>query len=219
MTGSSDFLYPFIEADETDAGSLLADLARSAQAKARTSTALRSTTLDRCTASIALAAAAMADRFATGGRLFVFGNGGSSTDAASLVRLFIRPPWGRALPARSLIDDAAVLTALGNDVGFDLVFSRQLIADADANDIAVGLSTSGNSRNLLAAFDEAARRDLLTVGIAGYSGGEMARSPSVHHCLVVDDDSVHRIQETQAAIGWTLWQHVQERLAPIGASQ
>lgn len=219
MTGAADFLYPFIEADEVDADALLADLSRSAYAKARTSAALRQVTLERCATAIDLAAAAMAERFGRGGRLFVFGNGGSSTDAASLVRLFLRPPAGRALPARSLIDDAAVLTALGNDVGFDLVFSRQLIADADGNDIAVGLSTSGNSRNMLSAFTEAAGRGLLTVGIAGYSGGDMARSPSVQHCLVVDDDSVHRIQETQAALGWALWQRVQERMTAMESAR
>ncbi len=114
--------------------------------------------------------------------------------------------------ARNLVDDSAVLTALGNDVGFDLVFSRQLIAHAGEDDIAIGLSTSGNSRNLLQAFAEGARRGMLTVGIAGYSGGEMAQSPDVQHCLVVNADSVHRIQETQAALGLALWRAVQSRL-------
>ncbi len=116
------------------------------------------------------------------------------------------------MPARNLVADSAILTALGNDVGFDLVFSRQLIAHSDQHDIALGLSTSGNSRNLLMAFAEAAKRGLLTIGIAGYAGGEMVRSPDVLHCLVVDDDSVHRIQETQAALGFALWQQVQARL-------
>ena len=97
----------------------------------------------------------MAERFDRGGRLFTFGNGGSSTDAASVAALFASPPWGRALPARCLVEDTAVLTALGNDVGFELVFSRQLIAHARDGDITIGLSTSGNSRNLLPAFDEA----------------------------------------------------------------
>jgi D-sedoheptulose 7-phosphate isomerase len=106
-----------------------------------------------------------------------------------------------------------VLTALGNDVGFELVFSRQLIAHAGALDIAVGLSTSGNSRNLLQCFAEAAGRGLLTIGLAGYNGGEMATSPHVQHCLVVDADSVHRIQETQAALGFALWRAVQSGLA------
>ena len=78
--------------------------------------------------------------------------------------------------------------------------------------MAVGLSTSGNSRNLLQAFTEACRRGLVTIGIAGYSGGEMAKSKDVQHCLVVEADSVHRIQETQAALGFALWQGVQERM-------
>jgi D-sedoheptulose 7-phosphate isomerase len=208
----TDFLYPFIEADERDAAGLLADLARSAEAKAAESARLRTATLDAAAPELDAAAAAMAGRFAAGGRLFAFGNGGSATDAASVVALFLRPPWGRPLPARSLAAETAVLTALGNDVGFDLVFSRQLIAHARAGDVAVGLSTSGNSENLLVAFAEARRRGLLTVGLAGYDGGRMAASPDVDHCLVVRADSVHRIQETQAALAAALWAGVQSAL-------
>ena len=213
MSDAADFLYPFIEGDERDVGTLLVDLSRSAEAKVTASAELRRTTLDNSTDVIERAATAMTDRFAMGGRLFVFGNGGSSTDAASLASLFVRPPWGQPLSARNLVDDSAVLTALGNDVGFELVFSRQLIAHAGALDIAVGLSTSGNSRNLLQCFAEAAGRGLLTIGLAGYNGGEMATSPHVQHCLVVDADSVHRIQETQAALGFALWRAVQSGLA------
>jgi len=213
MSDAADFLYPFIEGNERDVGSLLVDLGRSAEGKVAASAELRRTTLDNSAEIIERAASAMTDRFLMGGRLFVFGNGGSSTDAASLASLFVRPPWGQPLPARNLVDDSAVLTALGNDVGFELVFSRQLIAHSSALDIAVGLSTSGNSRNLLQCFAEATGRGLLTIGLAGYSGGEMAASPHVQHCLVVDADSVHRIQETQAALGFALWQAVQTRLA------
>jgi D-sedoheptulose 7-phosphate isomerase len=213
VSDATDFLYPFIEADERDSSALVIDLAESARAKVRISAELRRTTLQRSTSDIENAAAAMALRFRQGGRLYVFGNGGSSTDATSLAALFVRPPWGQGLPARTLVDDSAVLTAIGNDVGFDLVFSRQLIAHAKQVDIAIGLSTSGNSRNLLIAFDEASRRGLLTIGIAGYSGGDMGRSPSVQHCLLVEDDSVHRIQETQAAMGFAVWQKVQALFA------
>ena len=213
MSEDTDFLYPFIEGDERDTEALLRDLAASAVGKGAVSGALQRATLDREAPSIDAAAAAMAQRFADGGRLFTFGNGGSSTDAASLASLFARPAWGAALPARCLADDGAVLTALANDVGFDLVFSRQLIAHAEPGDIALGISTSGNSRNLLAAFAEASRRGLLTIGIAGYDGGEMAASEHVQHCLVVRDDSVHRVQETQAALGHALWHAVQERIA------
>ena len=212
MSEATNFLYPFIESDERDASALLLDLSQSAHAKVMASAELRRTTLEHSAETIGVVAAAMSDRFTRGGRLFVFGNGGSSTDAASLAALFIQPPWGQPLPARNLVDDSAVLTALGNDVGFDLVFSRQLIAHAGSDDIAVGLSTSGNSRNLLQSFAEGARRGLLTIGIAGYSGGEMAHSPDVQHCLVVNADSVHRIQETQAALGFALWRAVQSRM-------
>ncbi len=215
MTETTGFLYPFIEADERDATALLRDLSESAQAKVAVSAALRRKTLARSVVPIEQAASDIADRFQQGGRLFVFGNGGSSTDAASLAALFIRPPWGRPLPARNLADDSAVLTALGNDVGFDLVFSRQLIAQSDPRDIAVALSTSGNSRNLLQAFTDASGRGMLTIGIAGYSGGEMAKSVHVRHCLVVEADSVHRIQETQAALGFALWQAVQACLTTV----
>ena len=97
----------------------------------------------------------MAGRFREGGRLFAFGNGGSASDAESAVALFRDPPRGRPLPAMSLVDDRGVLTALANDVGFDVVFSRQLIAHARSGDIAVGFSTSGDSVNVVRALEEA----------------------------------------------------------------
>jgi D-sedoheptulose 7-phosphate isomerase len=212
MADGTDFLYPFIEGDERDAGPLLADLARSAVAKGALSARLRADTLERIRDQVAMAADAMAESFRRGGRLFTFGNGGSSTDAATLAALFARPPWGPVHPARSLVDDTAVMTALGNDVGFDLVFSRQLIAYAAAGDVALGVSTSGSSRNLLTAFAQARVRGLLTVGLAGYDGGEMAGSAEVQHCLVVRSDSVHRVQEAQAAVGFALWAEVQRRM-------
>jgi D-sedoheptulose 7-phosphate isomerase len=207
----TDFLYPFIEGDERDAGSLLTDLASSARAKAADSARLRTVTLERARPDIDRAAVAIAERVADGARLYTFGNGGSATDAAGLAALFCHPPWGRSLPARSLVADEAVLTALGNDVGFDLVFSRQLIAHARAGDVAIGLSTSGSSSNLLTAFAEAGRRGLVTVGIAGYDGGRMAVA-GLDHCLVVSADSVHRIQETEAAVLFALWSAVQQQL-------
>jgi hydrogenase expression/formation protein HypE len=143
------FLYPFIESEERDSTRLLVDLAASAREKVALSRALRASTVERCGDELEGAAAAMADRFGRGARLFAFGNGGSATDAEGAVDLLRRPPAGRPLPAVSLVDDRAVLTALANDVGFDLVFSRQIIAHAHAGDIAVGFSTSGDSVNVL----------------------------------------------------------------------
>jgi len=214
----SDFLYPFIDREERDAGPLLKDLARSAEAKAATSEDLRASTLAALAGDLAAAAAAMTERFAAGGRLFAFGNGGSSTDAAGAVALFVRPPHGRGLPARSLVADLAVLTALANDVGYELVFSRQLISIAEAGDIALGLSTSGNSPNLLRAFTDARRLGLLTVGLAGYGGGTMADDGTIDHCLVVHSQSIHRIQETQSAVLFDLWGRVRRNLEDGGAS-
>jgi D-sedoheptulose 7-phosphate isomerase len=112
----------------------------------------------------------------------------------------------------SLVEDRAVLTALANDIGFEVVFSRQIIAHARAGDIAVGFSTSGDSRNVLMALSEASRRGLLTVGLCGYQGGAMAASDAAAYCLVVRSDSVHRIQEAQDALVLQLWSVVQQAM-------
>jgi D-sedoheptulose 7-phosphate isomerase len=206
------FLYPFIESDERDSAALLAALAASAEDKINESRALRISSLARCADVLEQAGAAMARRFRRGGRLFAFGNGGSATDAEGTAQLFRQPPSGRALPALSLVDDRAVLTALANDVGFELVFSRQIIAYAQPDDIAVGFSTSGDSANVLGAFEEASRRGLLTVGLCGYERAAMVRSDAVRHCVVVSSESVHRIQEAQDALMLELWSIVQRQL-------
>jgi D-sedoheptulose 7-phosphate isomerase len=209
---ATGFLYPFIDSDERDASSLLADLAASARSKFALSQDLRAGTLREAAGELARAGTAMAERFRAGGRLFAFGNGGSATDADGAVDLFRRPPSGRPLPALSLVADQSVLTALANDVGFEVVFARQIMAHARPGDIALGFSTSGGSLNVLRAFEEAAGRGLLTVGLSGYGGGAMAASPAVSHCLAVHSDSVHRIQETQDALILALWETVQEAL-------
>jgi D-sedoheptulose 7-phosphate isomerase len=155
----------------------------------------------------------MGERFIAGGRLYTFGNGGSSTDAATLAGLFCDPPAGRAVPAWSLTDDQAVVTALGNDVGFELIFSRQIIAHSSGHDIAIALSTSGNSDDLLRGLSEAKRRGLLTIGFAGYDGGQMVASNELDFCFTVDSQSIHRIQESHARIGHRLWQVAQQTMS------
>ena len=215
----TNFLYPFIDAEEDDPKSLLADLTASAQAKAAESLALRRSTVEANADLLEAAASEMAGRFAAGGRMFTFGNGGSCTDSTTLARLFARPPIGtpgKSLPAWSLTADQAIVTALGNDVGFELVFARQLIARAKAGDIAIAMSTSGNSPNLLAAFAEARQRGLYTIGFAGYDGGAFANNPNVDTCFVVRSQSVHRIQESQALLGYQLWLAVHERSGDQG---
>jgi D-sedoheptulose 7-phosphate isomerase len=212
----TNFLYPFIDAQEDDAESLLADLTASAQAKAAESLALRRTTLEANADLLNRAATETARRFAAGGRMFTFGNGGSCTDSTTLARLFARPPIGKPLPAWSLTADQAIVTALGNDVGFELVFARQLIARAKAGDIAIAMSTSGNSPNLLTALAEARQRGLYTIGFAGYDGGAFANNPNVDACFIVRSQSVHRIQEAQALLGYQLWLSTHERAEDQG---
>jgi D-sedoheptulose 7-phosphate isomerase len=211
----SDFLYPFIDGREEDPDSLLVDLAASARAKAAESAVLQEASLRDLEEQIVACATAMAARFHRGGRLYTFGNGGSSTDAANLAALFSHPASCRPLPAWSLAADQAVVTALGNDVGFELIFSRQVIAHSKPDDMVVAMSTSGNSDDLTTAIAEAGRRGLLTVGFAGYDGGRMAELAAdgrLDHCFTIRSQSIHRIQESQARVGHRLWVLAQEHL-------
>jgi D-sedoheptulose 7-phosphate isomerase len=208
-------LYPFLYAEQADLDAVLEQVRRSTVDKAREIIALRDTVLERDGARLVACAREMAARFADGGRLLAFGNGGSSTDSQDMAALFLSPAGdARPLPAFGLTNDVAVLTALSNDIGFDVVFSRQIAAFGRPADIAVGLSTSGNSGNLLRAFDEAARRGLLTVGIAGYDGGKMAELDSIDHLFVVPSPSVHRIQEAQTTLYHMLWELTVTELVP-----
>jgi D-sedoheptulose 7-phosphate isomerase len=205
--GSIESLYPFLYSGETDVSDVLEQVRQSTVAKAGEIGQLRETVRAADSDRLTECAGQLAARFAAGGRLLAFGNGGSATDAQQLATLFLNPGGqARPLPALSLASDAAVLTALSNDIGVDVVFARQIAAFATKADIAVGLSTSGNSDNLLRAFDEASRRGLLTIGIAGYSGGKMAELDSIDFLFVAPSASVHRIQEAQTTMYNVLWE-------------
>lgn len=207
-------LYPFLDTQATDVEAVLAEVARSAADKAREIVTLRESLVAEHGRRLVDCARTLAGAFQAGGKLFTFGNGGSSTDAQDLAQLFLHPPAAaRPLPAMSLTHDVAVLTALSNDVGFDVVFARQLAAFGRAGDVAVGLSTSGGSTNVLRAFQEAARRGVVTVGLAGYDGGRMAESEAVDHLFVVPSTSVHRVQEAQTTVYHVLWELTQQALA------
>ncbi len=206
-------LYPFLYSGGSNLEDVLDQVRRSTVDKAAEIVELRRLTVHRDAARLADCARAMARSFTGGGRLFAFGNGGSATDADGVAQLYTQPVTGVPVAARSLVEDHAVLTALSNDIGFDVVFSRQLIAHGRPTDIAMGFSTSGNSENLLVAFAEARKQGMLTVGLSGYDGGRMAADPNLEHCLVVRSDSVHRIQEAQASLTHVLWAYVQEALA------
>jgi D-sedoheptulose 7-phosphate isomerase len=219
LNANTDFLYPFIEGTENDPESLLLDLASSARGKAEVSARLQQASLEEYEDQLVAAGREMADRFGRGGRLYTFGNGGSSTDAATLASLFCRPALGRPVPAWSLAADQAVVTALGNDVGFELIFSRQVIAHSRPVDIAIALSTSGNSDDMIMALSEAKRRGLLTIGFAGHEGGAMSTSDEVDYCFTVHSQSIHRIQESHARIGYRLWSVVQEETRRRASAQ
>jgi D-sedoheptulose 7-phosphate isomerase len=206
-SSAMEALYPFLYADQADLADVLAEVRASTVAKTEEIAGLRRTIAARESARLANCAEDMAARFAAGGRLFAFGNGGSATDAQELATLFLNPGEGRtALPAFGLANDTSVVTALCNDIDVGVVFARQLAAFGRREDIAVGLSTSGNSDNLLRAFAEASRRGMLGIGLAGYEGGRMAEVDSIDYLFVAPSSSVHRIQEAQTTVYHILWE-------------
>jgi D-sedoheptulose 7-phosphate isomerase len=212
-------LYPFLYSDTSDLTAVLAQVRASTLAKVKEITELRRVVGERDGARLADCARQAAARFSAGGRLFAFGNGGSSTDAAQLATLFLNPAGdARPLPAFGLASDTSVVTALCNDVGVEVVFARQLAAFGGRNDIAVGLSTSGNSANLVRAFDEASRRGMLTIGLAGYDGGKMAELDSIDYLFIAPSASVHRIQEAQTTVYQVLWELTLAALDAIDVS-
>jgi len=205
--GSVESLYPFLYTGATDLAAVLAQARGSTIAKAQEAMELRAAVCAHSADLLAACAGDAAARFAAGGRLLTFGNGGSATDAQQIAALFLNPGGdSRPLPAICLAADTAVVTALSNDVGVDVVFARQIAAFGRPGDIALGLSTSGNSPNLLRAFDEASRRGLMTIGIAGYDGGKMAELDGLDYLFVAPSASIHRIQEAQTTIYHVLWE-------------
>jgi D-sedoheptulose 7-phosphate isomerase len=212
VTGGLEELYPFLYERDTDLTAVLEQVTRSTAEKAAEIIELRAAVSDRYGGLLAECATALARSFTAGGTLFAFGNGGSSSDAAAVVAAFADPPYGRPLPANCLTSDVCALTALANDVGYQVVFARQIAAWGRRGDIAIGLSTSGGSANVLAGFDEANRRGLITVGFAGYDGGKMAEAGTIDYLFTVPSSSVHRIQEAQTTTYHVLWELTQAAL-------
>jgi D-sedoheptulose 7-phosphate isomerase len=154
-----------------------------------------------CGRQIVEAALLISDCLAAGGKLLLFGNGGSAADAQHLAAEFVgrfvveRP----GLAAIALTTDSSILTAVANDYGFERVFARQIEALARAGDVAVGISTSGNSANVLAAIKQAANKNLKTIGLSGRDGGFLAKASDVS--ITVPAANTARIQECHIAIG------------------
>jgi D-sedoheptulose 7-phosphate isomerase len=195
--GASGFLYPFLGDEKQQTGDILAEVAASIRAKAQEDSQLRvHINCDR----VVEAAHAIHERVALGGKLIVFGNGGSATDANDFAIDCVLPPAGyRPIPAISLSMEPANLSAIANDVGVEVIFLRQMIAQARPEDVAVGISTSGGSRNIILALEEARKRGLLTVALLGYDGGEILRRGLADFSLIIRSDYIPRIQEVQAS--------------------
>jgi len=195
--GAAGFLYPGLGTARQDTASIVEDVAASIRAKAQENLRLREWFAEEQSSKVVDVILAIAERVHHGGQVILFGNGGSATDAndwAMHLTALTRP-----VPAISLAIEPAVLSAVANDVGAEVIFLRQLLAHARPQDVAVAISTSGGSRNILVALEEARRLGLLTVALLGYDGGEVVRRGAADFALVVSSDSVHRIQEVQAS--------------------
>lgn len=213
--GASSFLYPFLGRDEQRLEKVVGQVQGSMLQKLAEVNGLRAAAAGTEARAIAETAAAIAGRIEGGGKILTFGNGGSATDANDLAEDCVAPPpdFG-SIPALSLSAEPANITAIANDIGTEAIFSRQLMAHAAPQDVAIGISTSGGSKNILSALAEARRRGLLTVGLVGYDGGRLVSESLTDHALVARSDYIPRIQEVQASVYHVMRGLIEELLRP-----
>jgi len=198
--GASSFLYPMLGIGEQRLAEVVVEVQGSMLQKMEEANGMRVAVAETEVGAISEIVAAISERLERGG-IITFGNGGSATDANDLVADLVDPPAGmEPVPAISLSAEPANITAIANDIGGEAIFARQLIAHAQSEDVAVGISTSGGSANILAALAEARKRGLLTVGIVGYDGGRILGERLADHAVVVRSDYIPRIQEVQASV-------------------
>ncbi|MDQ4128368.1 MAG: SIS domain-containing protein [Actinomycetota bacterium] len=199
--GNSSFLYPFLGKGQQPLEEVVEEVQGSMLQKMQETNSLRASAAETEAGAISEVARAVSGRLKRGGKLIAFGNGGSATDGNDFVADCVEPPPGLTpVAAVSLSAEPANVTAIANDIGTEAIFARQLIAHARTEDVAVGISTSGGSANILAALAEARKRGLLTVGIVGYDGGRIVGEQLADHAIVVRSDYIPRIQEVQASI-------------------
>jgi D-sedoheptulose 7-phosphate isomerase len=199
--GASEFLYPFLGQQKQQTNDATTEVAASISMKVGDDSRLREQLAREQAEQIAVAVQATHERLERGGKLIIFGNGGSATDANDFAIDCVMPPAGyKPIPAVSLSMEPANITAVANDVGTEVIFLRQLIAQARPEDVAIGISTSGGSRNIVMALEEARKRKMLTVALLGYDGGEILRRNVADFPIVVRCDYIPRIQEVQASV-------------------
>ena len=210
--GAAAFLYPFLVGNTADESGIVAGVAQSIRGKAAQDERLREVSATEQADRIAETVAEVQQRVRNGATLLLFGNGGSATDANDwAIDCVSAGPGESIIPALSLSTEPATITAIANDVGVDTVFLRQVIAHGRRGDVAIAISTSGGSANIIAALREARKRGMLTVALLGYDGGEIARQQLADFPIVVPCDDIPRIQEVQASIyhvmteAWRQW--------------
>jgi D-sedoheptulose 7-phosphate isomerase len=170
-------------------------------------------------AEVSRAAKMIADCFQSGGKLLLFGNGGSAADAQHIAGEFINrflPQDRRALPAIALSTDGGVLTCIANDTGFENIFARQVEALGSRGDVCLAITTSGNSPNVVAAIEQAHAREMKVIGLLGRDGGRCAKLCDL--ALVVTSKDTQRIQETHNLIGHVVCELVEMILFPQDAA-
>jgi D-sedoheptulose 7-phosphate isomerase len=147
-----------------------------------------------------------------GHKILLFGNGGSAADAQHIAAEFVgRFAFDRpALPALALNVNTSCITAIGNDYGFDQVFSRQIEALGQSGDVAFGITTSGNSPNVIRAMISAKKKGLHTIGLTGRAGGQL--KAAVDYCICVPSDETPRIQEGHILVGHVISELVEEAI-------
>ncbi|GIW38234.1 MAG: hypothetical protein KatS3mg074_632 [Meiothermus sp.] len=207
--GATSFLYPFLSREKQDTSALLVEAAHSIRMKVAEDVRLRQAVAEQQSEVIARMVDMTAERLKQGGKLILFGNGGSATDANDLALDCVAPPQGwKPVPAVSLSLEPASISAIANDIGPEVIFLRQLIAQARPEDVALGISTSGGSKNILLALEEARKRGLLTLALLGYDGGEVRRQNLADLTIVVPSEHIPRIQEVQASVYHTIREQV-----------
>lgn len=209
--------YSFLHEDAASSGELAEELRFSLMEKARESAEVKALFFEENKDAILRASLDVARAFHHGRKMLVCGNGGSATDAQHIAVEFMHPVTvGRkALPAICLANDMAMVTAIGNDVGFADVFTRQIIALGCEGDVLLGLSTSGNSENVIHAFETARRSKMVTIAYAGNDGGRMKELQAdglLDYCFTAPTSSIHRVQETHVTLYHIMWDMVHEYL-------
>ena len=150
--------------------------------------------------------------FKNGKRVYFCGNGGSAADAQHLAAEFSGRFYSdrKALPAEALHCNTSYLTAVANDYGFDVIYSRMIDGIGHAGDVLVGLSTSGNSKNILNAFETARTKKIITIGLTGSTGGKIKELSD--HLINIPSNDTPRIQESHIMVGHIICQLVEEKL-------